>query len=146
VYVPELGLTLNNRAGGFTGGANAPAGGKRPVHTLAPMLLEVPGGVLALATPGADGQVQTLLQVLVALRAGHSLAEAIARPRWRSEDGRLLVERSHPQGEQLRALGHDLVPTDDGDLRFGAVVCAGHWQDQPVAGADWRRETAAGVV
>jgi gamma-glutamyltranspeptidase/glutathione hydrolase len=147
VFVPELGITLNNRAGGFTTGDNAAAPGKRPVHTLAPMLLTTPQGALALATPGADGQVQTLLQILVALqREGIDLARAIARPRWRSENGRLLIEQSHAGAEELRSLGHRLEPLPDGEMRFGAVVCAGYIEEEPVAAADWRRETAAGVT
>jgi gamma-glutamyltranspeptidase/glutathione hydrolase len=147
VFVPELGFTLNNRAAGFTHGANAAAPGKRPVHTLAPTLLSTPQGVLALATPGADGQVQTLLQVLVAItREKMDLAQAIARPRWRSENGALLIERSHSGIERLAALGHRVKPLADGDVRFGAIVCAGWVDDEPVSGADWRRYTAAGVV
>lgn len=147
VFVPELGFTLNNRAAGFTEGANAAAPGKRPVHTLAPVLVTTPHGVLALATPGADGQVQTLLQVLMAVhREGQDLAHAIARPRWRSENGMLLVEHSHTGMERLASLGHQIKPIADGDIRFGGVVCAGRIDAEPVAGADWRRETAAGVV
>ncbi|MEP7243984.1 MAG: gamma-glutamyltransferase [Gammaproteobacteria bacterium] len=147
VFVPELGITLNNRAGGFTTGDNAAAPGKRPVHTLAPTLVTTPQGVLALATPGADGQVQTLLQVLIAIqRESVDLARAIARPRWRSESGRLLIEHAHPNTEQLRSLGHRLELLPDGEIRFGAVVCAGFLEDEPVAAADWRRETAAGVA
>jgi len=103
--------------------------------------------VFALATPGADGQVQTLLQVLVAIqREQWDLAWAIARPRWRSENGALLIEQSHPGIAGLATLGHRVTPIADGDVRFGAVVCAGWIDDQPVAGADWRRETSAGVV
>jgi gamma-glutamyltranspeptidase/glutathione hydrolase len=147
VFVPELGFTLNNRAGGFTAGANAAAAGKRPVHTLAPTLLTAAAGSLALATPGADGQVQTLLQVLMALECdGLDLAAAIARPRWRSENGNLLIEESHPGRDALAALGHRIVPCADGDVRFGAVVSAGFLQGEPVGAADWRRETAVGVV
>jgi gamma-glutamyltranspeptidase / glutathione hydrolase len=147
VFVPELGFTLNNRAGGFTHGANAAAPGKRPVHTLAPALLSTPQGVLALATPGADGQVQTLLQILVAVTRGKlDLAQAIARPRWRSENGALLIERSHGGIDRLSALGHQVKPLADGDVRFGAIVCAGWIDDEPVCAADWRRYTAAGVV
>jgi gamma-glutamyltranspeptidase/glutathione hydrolase len=147
VFVPELGITLNNRAGGFTTGYNAAAPGKRPVHTLAPALLTTSQGVLALATPGADGQVQTLLQVLIAIQLeGSDLARAIARPRWRSENGRLLIEQSHEGAEQLRSLGHRLEPLPDGEVRFGALVCAGYVEEQPIAAADWRRETAAGVT
>jgi gamma-glutamyltranspeptidase/glutathione hydrolase len=146
VFVPELGITLNNRAAGFTSGANAAAPGKRPVHTLAPMLLRMPQGTLALATPGADGQVQTLLQLLIAIQSeGVDLANAIARPRWRSENGRLLIEQSHAQIERLRTLGHHVTPLNDGDVRFGAVVCAGRNDGEPIAVADWRRETWAGV-
>jgi len=151
VYVPQLGITLNNRAGGFTAGANAAAPGKRPVHTLAPAILRLPQGVLALATPGADGQVQTLLQVLVALRKDGSdlataISAAIAKPRWRSENGGLLIEQGHPHRDALSALGHRITPCADGDVRFGAVVCAGVIDGQALAAADWRRETDAGIV
>lgn len=147
VFVPELGFTLNNRAGGFTDGANAAAPGKRPVHTLAPILVTTEQGVLALATPGADGQVQTLLQVLLGVyRQDQELHQSISRPRWRSENDTLLIEKSHPGIEGLAALGHRIHPLPDGDTRFGAVVCAGYLDSQPIAAADWRRETAAGVA
>jgi gamma-glutamyltranspeptidase/glutathione hydrolase len=100
-----------------------------------------------MATPGADGQVQTLLQVLVAIqRESVDLARAIARPRWRSENGRLLIEQSHAGMERLRSLGHRVEPLADGEVRFGAVVCAGYIDEEPVAVADWRRETTAGVT
>ncbi len=146
VFVPELGITLNNRAGGFTAGGNAAAPGKRPVHTLAPIMLSTPQGVLALATPGADGQVQTLLQVLMSLHDGMDLANAIARPRWRSENGSLLIEQRHTAVSGLSALGHRVTVCADGDARFGAVVSAGYIDAEPIGAADWRRETASGVV
>jgi gamma-glutamyltranspeptidase/glutathione hydrolase len=147
LFVPELGITLNNRAGGFTSGANEAAGGKRPVHTLAPILIETLDGVLGLATPGADGQVQTLLQIVMGVQhQGLGLARAVARPRWRSEGGKLLIERSHPGVDTLAGLGHQVSPLPDGEVRFGAVVCAGSVEGDAVVVADWRRETAAGVA
>ncbi len=147
VFVPEGGFTLNNRAGGFTGGTNAFAPGARPVHTLAPALIEGPGGTVALSTPGADGQVQTLLQVLLRWAvAGQDLAEAVAAPRWRSEDGRLLVEAGHPARPDLLARGHDVADLAAGDMRFGAVTCAGLQDGVPFALPDWRRMTWAGVA
>jgi gamma-glutamyltranspeptidase/glutathione hydrolase len=147
VFVPELGITLNNRAGGFTGGPNAAAPSKRPVHTLAPALVTGPHGSLALATPGADGQVQTLLQVIAAVFAGGSdIAAAIAAPRWRSEAGAVLIEESHANRGQLEALGHRLRVLPDGDMRFGAVVAAGFVEGGPIAAADWRRESWSGVA
>ena len=147
VFVPDLGITLNNRAGGFTNGANAAAPGKRPVHTLAPMMLDGPQGAIAMATPGADGQVQTLLQVVGRIIHGEeTLDAAIAAPRWRSEGGRILIERDHPAIADLAARGHDLEPLAPGEMRFGAVVAAGHAQGGPFAVSDWRRECWSGVA
>lgn len=147
VYVPEGGFTLNNRAGSFTAAPNGAAPGARPVHTLAPVMVMSGNDTFALATPGADGQVQTLLQVITAVfRDGVDLATAIARPRWRSEGGDLLIEEGHEAAQTLAALGHRLRELRSGDTRFGAIVCAGHALGVPVAAADWRRETACGVT
>lgn len=147
VFVPELGITLNNRAGGFTQGANAAAGGKRPIHTLAPALLHGPGGAVALATPGADGQVQTLLQIIEKLTfGGLPLEEAVAALRWRSEAGNILIEEGHPAAARLTELGHGLRMLAPGDMRFGGVVCAGMDQAVPFALSDWRRECWSGAA
>ena len=147
VFVPEGGFVLNNRAAGFTSAPNDSAPGKRPVHTLAPALLETAQGPVALSTPGADGQVQTLLQVLAAVLIEKlDLATAIDRPRWRSENGRLLVEANHARFPLLAALGHDIVVMPDGDMRAGAVTAAGIIDGVPIACADWRRHSWAGVT
>jgi gamma-glutamyltranspeptidase/glutathione hydrolase len=148
-FVPEGGFVLNNRAAGFTAAPNDAAPAKRPVHTLAPALVVGPAGdALGLATPGADGQIQTLLQLLAALRyAGADLATALAAPRWRSEAGSLLVEAGHPAAERLAAAGHDVVALPEGDERFGAVVAAGTTASgAPFAAADWRRRTWSGAL
>lgn len=147
VYIPELGITLNDRAAGFGPVPNDPAAGKRPVHTLAPALVVAPQGAMALATPGADGQVQTLLQVLSKIyRDDLDVAAAVAAPRWRSEHGHVLIEKSHPEIEGLAAKGHALRLLEDGDTRFGAVVLAGTLDKTPIAVADWRRQTWSGAV
>ncbi len=148
VFVPEGGFTLNNRAAGFTDGENTAGPGKRPIHTLAPMLsIAADGDVLALATPGADGQIQTLLQVLAAQRfAGADLGEAIAAPRWRSEGGSLRIESDHPAAVGLQARGHDVHLRPPGDPLFGAVVAAGLTDSRPFAAADWRRQVWSGVT
>jgi len=148
VYVPELGLVLNNRVAGFTSGDNAAAPGKKPVHTLAPsMLIDEAGEALALATPGADGQVQTLLQVIARMRfSGLGLADALASPRWRSEDGLLLIERDHSGIPDLTRRSHRLGLRDSGDDVFGAVVAAGMTNGTPSAAADWRRNVSTGAV
>lgn len=146
VFVPEGGFVLNNRAGGFTQGANAPRPGGRPIHTLAPSMRTDAHGTVALATPGADGQVQTLLQVLLALDAGDGLAAALEGPRWRTQSGAVLIESGHPAGQALAARGHRLDERPAGDVLFGAVVAAGVDRDGPYACADWRRSTASGAV
>jgi gamma-glutamyltranspeptidase/glutathione hydrolase len=145
VFVPELGIVMNNRAAGFTDGANAPAPAKRPVHTLAPALITYGNGeTLALATPGADGQVQTLLQILTALATRKaSVLEAVAAPRWRSQDDQLLIERGHPASSELTAKGHAVVEVEPGAELFGAVVAAGTTSAGPFSVADWRRSTSA---
>ncbi|HWU64155.1 MAG TPA: gamma-glutamyltransferase [Ensifer sp.] len=147
IYVPECGITLNDRAAGFGASPNEAAAGKRPVHTLAPALVLSDEGTLAAATPGADGQVQTLLQVFSKIYGeGTDIATAVAAPRWRSENGDVLIEKSHPGIEYLTSLGHNLKILNDGDTRFGALVMAGSLNGRPVAAADWRRQTWSGVA
>lgn len=151
-FVPEGGFVLNNRGAGFTAAPNGPGPGRRPVHTLAPALVEGPpsggGGVTALATPGADGQVQTLLQVLTRVRfAGSDLAQAVAAPRWRSVESALLVEQAHPSAAALTGRGHAVTPVADGDPRFGAVVAATWYPDTTTAAVgDWRRAVSTGGI
>lgn len=146
VFVPEGGFVLTNRGAGFTQPPNDPAPGKRPVHTLAPALLQRGGELTAVATPGADGQVQTLLQVLVRAATGMDLPAAIAAARWRSEAGRLLIEHDHPQAAALEARGHDVHRSVPGEGPFGSVVCAGVRDGWPRSTGDWRRQVWAGVV
>ena len=152
-YVPEGGFFLNDRMLGFSrdpASPNAAAPGKRPVHTLSPALFERDGRAVAIATPGADGQVQVLLQLVQALvDEGEDPALALERGRWRAVAGRLQVEDdlAPTLGPELAALGHavDVSPTGDG--LYGSVCIA---QADPEAGvatawADARRESWAGA-
>jgi gamma-glutamyltranspeptidase/glutathione hydrolase len=146
IFVPEGGFVLNNRAAGFTQEPNDVRPNALPVHTLAPILVETENSCFALATPGADGQVQTILQILLGIAVeGLDLPTAIDRARWRSEDGRLLVEERFLARDRLVARGHEVVEQRAGDTRFGAVVCAGVSGNRPFGVADWRRETWAAV-
>ncbi|HWF54957.1 MAG TPA: gamma-glutamyltransferase [Solirubrobacteraceae bacterium] len=122
------GFFLNNRLHGFTAGENRAAPGRRPVHTLSPLLVSHGRSTYALCTPGADGQVQTLSQILAAvLLDGVSLPNALAAPRWRSGNGTLLVEDDYDSAvlAELRRRGHQLVPLPHGVMEFGAAACAG---------------------
>ena len=147
IFVRQGGFVLNNRAQGFTKGANRPRPSAYPVHTLAPALIETEKMALGLATPGADGQVQALLQILTHfILCSQSLSTAIDASRWRSEHGRLLIESDHTSIEPLRECGHDILALPAGDSRFGGVVCAGTENGTPFAVGDWRREVCTGVA
>jgi gamma-glutamyltranspeptidase/glutathione hydrolase len=145
-FVPEGGFTLNNRAACFTSAPNDPEPGKLPVHTLSPILQSAGDEVRTLATPGADGQVQSLLQVLTGHAGSGDWESAMAAPRWRSDSGRLLIERSHPGRAALETLGHRVEVREDGDGVFGSMTSAGLAGGRPFALSDWRRSTASGVV
>ncbi len=131
VLVPECGFLLNDRLAGCStdpGSPNAVAAGRRPVHTLSPALVSDERRAFALTTPGADGQVQTLLQLIDAIASdGENLPRALDRPRWRSSEGRLGIESDYDPGvlAELGRRGHELFPMDPGAPTFGAAVAAG---------------------
>jgi len=147
VLVPEGGFVLNDRLLGFTGPPNHARPGEAPVSTLSPALVDDGERRLAIATPGADAQVQTLAQVLLALAEGASLEAALDRPRFRAVEGRLHVEEDAGDAllEELRRRGHDVVALPSGDATTGAVATAGieRATGTLVAVADRRRETWA---
>ena len=138
---------LNNCGGGFTCGHNTFAMGKRLVHSLAPIMIARDEAVISLSKLGANGQVQSLLQVLLAtVGRGEDLSEVVVVPRWRSEDGTRLVEADHLARDTLAGLGHRIVDTPAGDMRFGAITAAGRKGETPFALGHWRRTTWAGVA
>jgi gamma-glutamyltranspeptidase/glutathione hydrolase len=102
----------------------------------------------ALATPGADGQVQTLLQIVQGLEdEGLDVPAALAAPRWRSQDAVLEVEDDLPAEvlRHLEARGHVLERHPAGAGRFGAAVAVGvdAADGTLFAVADTRREVHA---
>ncbi len=147
VLVPEGGFLLNDRLYGFTAPGCEPRPATRPVHTLSPAIAAHEHERFALCTPGSDGQVQFLVQVLLALSDGDSLPEAFDRPRVRSAEARLAVESDMDAGvvEHLQARGHEVWLRPPGEGRFGAMVAAGV-DDRTgtlLAACDPRRETWA---
>ncbi|MGI9186910.1 MAG: gamma-glutamyltransferase [Gaiellales bacterium] len=152
-WVPEGGLFLNDRLLSFSrdmASPNAPAGGKRPVHTLSPAMLIDGDRIVGISTPSADGQVQALLQVILAhLDEGEDMGLAIERPRWRITDGELHIEDDLDPAlaDALRALGHEVVLSESGGGLFGSVVAAelNGATGLVSAWADPRRESWAGA-
>jgi gamma-glutamyltranspeptidase/glutathione hydrolase len=148
--VPELDLVLNSRLLGFdSDGPNAPAPGRRPVHTLAPALARTTDALVGIATPGADGQIQTLLQVLSAVHEdGIDLDRSVHLPRWRVIDGTVAVEDGFPAelADELARRDHAVETLPAGDGLFGAVAAVATGADGLTAVSDPRRETWAGAV
>jgi gamma-glutamyltranspeptidase/glutathione hydrolase len=124
---PTTGIFLHNRGVGFSlvEGHRAEAGpGRRPPHTLSPMLVTAPDGALThlVGAMGGDSQPQIIVQLLARLlHSGQDPATAIAAPRltldapsagpfrlWWGEDLTVVVESDAPTGwnDGLATRGH----------------------------------------
>jgi gamma-glutamyltranspeptidase / glutathione hydrolase len=94
IVVPGTGIFLHNRGIGFSLEEGHPAeltGGRRPPHTLSPVLVSRLDGRLAAVagTMGGDSQPQVLLQILARLlHHEQSPGRAVTAPRWVLTGGR----------------------------------------------------------
>jgi gamma-glutamyltranspeptidase/glutathione hydrolase len=126
VTVPGCGINLHNRGAYFSldpSHVNVVAPGKRTLHTLMPALARRDGRPwLVFGTMGADGQLQTQVQLLARLvDDGADPAAALDAPRWVVDPGDFSVraEDRFPAAvvEGLRRHGHRLTrvgPYEDG--------------------------------
>ena len=154
VMIPETGIFLHNRGRGFSMNRNHPCRlepRKRPYHTLQPlMVLDGDQPFLLLGTPGADGQTQTNMQVLVNLiDFGVDVQRAVDAPRWRSmPDGELLLEnRFHPETvKRLQKQGHQIEQLSDLSPFMGSAQAIRiDRQKQILTGGADRRRMACGM-
>jgi gamma-glutamyltranspeptidase/glutathione hydrolase len=148
---PETGILLHNRGALYTlddGHPNQVAPGKRPYHTLTPMMALAEDGTFAFAigTPGGDSQPQSLLQIVHNLLVfGMTPQEAIEAPRFRSLGG---VNVAIEDRVSLRALqgldarGHRLDVIEGWTATFGGAQMIVYDPENGVltAAADPRRE------
>ncbi len=104
----DTGIVLQNRGSYFSlipGHPNELAGGKRPLHTLMPGMIDIDGDRRGpLGTQGGDAQAQIHMQLASHLvDFGMTPEKALARPRWFSGDGRhgdpfaVVIEAGMPQ-------------------------------------------------
>ena len=150
---PETGVLLHNRGSLYTlaeGHPNQVAPGKRPYHTLTPLLATQADGSFAftLGTPGGDSQTQSLLQIMNNMGLfGMTPQAAIEAPRFRSNSGLSLSleDRVGPEVvAELRALGHDVALVSGWTATFGgAQMILREGNGTLVAAADPRREAYA---
>lgn len=122
----DSGIVLQNRGSYFSLVPEHPnelAGNKRPLHTLMPAMIDIPGRFRgAFGTQGGDAQAQIHMQLVSHLvDAGLSPTEAVTVPRWVAGDARfdpfgVVVETRMPfdtiAGLQLR--GHGVVQVEPG--------------------------------
>jgi gamma-glutamyltranspeptidase/glutathione hydrolase len=152
LVAPGTGVLLNNEIDDFAlapgapnayglvgGAANAVEGGKRPLSSMAPTIVEQPGGgarpLLVLGSPGGPRIITAVLQVLLhVIDHDLSLADAIARPRvhhqWQPD---VLSYEPGSLGPEvvrsLAALGHHVVEVDDtlGEVNAIGLAPDGAW-------------------
>ena len=130
LFEPETGVMLHNRGALFTleeGHPNQVAPGKRPYHTLTPMmgLREDGSFAFTMGTPGGDSQTQSLLAIVNNLLLfGMSPQEAIEAPRYRSYSS-LRVDVEDRVSADVRAelirRGHDVRVVHGWTATFGGA-------------------------
>jgi gamma-glutamyltranspeptidase/glutathione hydrolase len=126
VVAGDTGIVLQNRGSYFSlvpGQPNELAGGKLPLHTLMPGMIDIPGRARgAFGTQGGDAQAQIHMQLASHLvDDGVTPQEAIDRPRWFGGDARVdpfavVVEADMPWAaiEGLQARGHVVTQVEPG--------------------------------
>jgi gamma-glutamyltranspeptidase/glutathione hydrolase len=149
---PATGILFNNRMAGFTakpGEANTVAPGKRPAHTLCPVMVQRDGRLrYLLASPGGLSQTVTNTQVLGRLiDDGVDVAAAVEAPRWcnHTHGSDLLLERELPEEfiPMLAAMGHKVRHAED-PFYYGSAKALEILPSGNFAGAgDHRREAFA---
>ena len=127
VVVPEWGIALQNRASGFVldpAHPNRLSPGRRPFHTIIPGFLFVgdhplgPFGVM-----GGHMQAQGHVQVVLRTARGADPQEALDAPRWRVEDGKVLLEPGLAQAaDGLSRRGHTVRVVEDGGFGRGQAI------------------------
>jgi gamma-glutamyltranspeptidase len=150
VVDPSTGIHYQNRGSYFSldpAHANVLAPRKRTLHTLLPGMLfrdGQPGPWIVVGSMGGDAQPQIHAQFVSAVvDGGLDIATAVAAPRWFVEPPELLapptlvsLEPRHAPGvaDELRRLGHDLVPTQPFDSGLGHEHAIELVDGGPVAG------------
>ena len=148
VVVPGTGISLQNRANGFSlaaGHPNEVAGSKRPFHTIIPGFVTRNGAPLAaFGVMGGPmqppGHVQTITRLVDQRMNAQAVLDA---PRWKLIDA-LAVELESTASTALRdgliALGHAITVPPPNSLGFGSGQFIVKVDGGYMAGSDPRRD------
>jgi gamma-glutamyltranspeptidase len=86
ILEPETGVICHNRGAFFCArpdAPNSPAPGRRPAHTLMPVIVRRDGAVVGVhGTMGGKAQPQVHAHLLLQLRRGEDVGAAVSAPRW----------------------------------------------------------------
>ncbi|MBD0671100.1 gamma-glutamyltransferase [Streptomyces sp. CBMA156] len=157
VVDPETGILLHNRGACFSGVAGSPneiGPGRRPAHTLMPVLVRRDGRLVgAHGTRGGRAQPQIHTHLALNLAAGLTAGEAVARPRWivgrltagaRPEEDGLGIAVEQGVGETaadgLRAAGFRTTALAALDDAAGHLQVVRETPDGPRAASDPRAD------
>jgi gamma-glutamyltranspeptidase/glutathione hydrolase len=150
---PETGVVLQNRGSGFVLDPKHPnvvAPGKRPFHTLTPMLVTDGAGLrMTIGTPGGHGQPQFLTQVFHNIFTfGMSPQQAVEAPRFIHNNGRRSQIEDRVSAAVIAALrerGHEISSSSGWNATFGGVqvILIDPASGVRRTGADPRREAYA---
>ena len=157
ILEPETGVVLHNRGSGFVldpSHPNAIAAGKRPAHTLMPVVVHRAGRLAAVSgTMGGAAHPQINAMTLIrALVLGLGAAEAIAAPRWlvgrlsAEPPASVVAESRVPAAVRgsLRAAGYPIEILDPFSGSVGHANLIVHDDERLLdAGADPRADGAA---
>jgi gamma-glutamyltranspeptidase/glutathione hydrolase len=137
ILEPRTGLVLHNRAAFFTldpASPNVLAAGKRPAHTLVPVIVTTAdGSVAAHGTMGGKAQSQIHAQLLRRTMLGDAPPAAVAAPRFivggteaGDTEDRIFVEGGHEPGlvAALQRTGMRLVTAAGRDSEAGHAMIA----------------------
>jgi gamma-glutamyltranspeptidase/glutathione hydrolase len=156
ILEPATGILMHNRGASFSLEPSHPnrlAPGRRPAHTLMPVLVERDGALLgALGTMGGRVQAQIHAQVLLRLLRGSGAQAAVDAPRWvvgalgaGEPEGTVRIEQgTTPDATTaLRATGHRVVDVPRGSEDLGHFQAI--WSDDGRldAGSDHRADGGA---
>ena len=166
ILEPDTGIVAHDRGACFSLDPTSPnllEGGKRPLHTLMPVMLLRDGRLRVVAgTMGGEAQPQIHAQVLsrllgpgaahVRTDTGHApagdLAAALAAPRWIVDEGRVYAEADVPQTclAALRSCGMPLDMLASRDETVGHAQYVRLGADEGLGAAADPRADGTGLV